>query len=153
MFLNMKKLYKLCSDKMRDYFVFDNQIKNLKEQLEFEESNQDVNSFIKSKKKVSNKVENEVIRKIMIENKINQIIIWKSIIADIIDGYKKTYKPKYDYIIEKFMNHKKDKEIEEELFMSTTTQYRYKTEIVYQVAIMALSKNLITITEVLDDEV
>ena len=37
--------------------------------------------------------------------------------------------------------------------MSTTTQYRYKTEIVYQVAIMALSKNLITITEVLDDEV
>lgn len=153
MFLNMKKLYKLCSDKMRDYFVFDNQIKNLKEQLEFQESNQDVNSFIKSKNKVSNKVENEVIKKIMIENKINQIIIWKSIIADIIEGYKKTYKPKYDYIIEKFMNHKKDKEIEEELFMSTTTQYRYKTEIVYQVAIMALSKNLITITEMLDDEV
>ena len=89
---------------------------------------------------------------LMDKNKINQIIIWKSIIADIIEGYKKTYKPKYDYIIEKFMNHKKDKEIEEELFMSTTTQYRYKTEIVYQVAIMALSKNLITITEVLDDE-
>ena len=87
MFLNMKKLYKLCSDKMRDYFVFDNQIQNLKEQLEFDESNQDVNSFIKSKNKVSNKVENEVIKRIMIENKINQIMMWKCIISDIIDGY------------------------------------------------------------------
>lgn len=152
MFLNMKKLYKLCSYKMRDYFVFDNQIKNLKEQLEFEENHQDVNSFIKSKNRISNKVENEVIKKIMIQNKINQIMIWKDLISNIIEGYKETYKPKYDYIIEKFMNHKKDKEIEDELLMSTTTQYRYKTEIVYQVAILALSKNLITITEMLDEE-
>lgn len=152
MFLNMKKLYKLCSYKMRDYFVFDNQIKNLKEQLEFEENNKDVNSFIKSKNKTSNKVENEVIKKIMIENKINQIMLWKNIISDVIEGYRITYKPKYDYIIEKFMNHKKDKEIEEELFMSITTQYRYKTEIIYQVAFMALSKNLITISEISEDE-
>lgn len=152
MFLNMKKLYKLCSEKIRDYFVFDKQIKNLREQLEFEESNQDVNSFIKSKNKVNNKVENEVIKKIMIENKINQIILWKSIISDIIDGYKVTNKPKYDYIIEKFMNHKRDAEIGEELFMSPTTQYRYKTEIVYQVAIMAISKNLITLNEIVDEQ-
>ena len=152
MFLNMKKLYKLCSEKIRDYFVFDKQIKNLKEQLEFEESNQDVNSFIKSKNKVSNKVENEVIKKIMIENKINQIVLWKGIIADIIDGYKATNKPKYNYIIEKFMNHKRDSEIGEELFMSPTTQYRYKTEIVYQVAIMAVSKNLITLNEIVDED-
>lgn len=153
MFLNMKKLYKISAEMLRDYFVFDSQIKNLKEQIEFQTSDKDINSTIKSKNKVSNKVENEVIRKIMIENKINQIMIWKDVIFNVIEGYKKTYRPKYDYIIEKFMNRKNDKDIEDELFMSTTTQYRYKTEIVYQIAIIAISKNLIILSEVIDNDI
>jgi hypothetical protein len=149
----MKKVNRLCSEKIQDYFVFESQMQNLKEQLEYEEKNQDVNSFIKSKNRISNKVENEVIKKIMIENKINQTIIWHSIIGDILERYKKTYKPKYNYIIEKFMNHKKDDEIGEKLYMSTTTQYRYKAEIVCQVAIIGLSKHLISINELLDEEI
>jgi RinA family phage transcriptional activator len=143
----MKKLHQYCSQRVKDYFSFDKQIVNLKEQLEYEESNQGVNSFIKSKNKISNKVENAVIKRIMIENKINEKILWKSIIEDVIDGYRNTYKPKYDYIIEKYMYDKKDKVIETELFMSTTTQYRYKAEFLSQIAIIALSKNLIVLSE------
>ena len=84
----------------------------------------------------------------MIENKINEKLIWKEIIGDILDGYKKTYKPKYDYIIEKFMNHKTDQDIAQDLFMANNTQYRYKQEIAYHIGIMAVSKNLILISEI-----
>lgn len=148
MFLDMKKITKISCEKLQDFFVIDKQIENLKNQLEFEENNKDANSFIKSKNKMGNTVENRVIKKIMIENKINEKIIWKELIADIIEGYKKTYKPKYNYIIEKFMNHKTDQDIAVELLMANNTQYRYKQEIAYQIAISAVSKNLILISEV-----
>ncbi len=148
MFLDMKKISKISCEKLQDFFVIDQQIENLKSQLEFEENNKDVNSFIKSKNKRGNTVENKVMRKIMIENKINEKIIWKEIIGDIIEGYRKNYKPKYDYIIEKFMNHKTDQDIAQELFMANNTQYRYKLEISYHIAIIAVSKNLILISEV-----
>ena len=73
MFLDMKKISKISCEKLQDFFVIDQQIENLKNQLEFEYSNnKDVNSFIKSKNKRGNDVK----------------------------VYKRTYKPKYDYIIE-----------------------------------------------------
>lgn len=152
MFLNMKKLHQFCSCKIKDYFSFDKQIANLKEQLEFQENNRDVNSFIRSKNKTNRQVENQVIKKIMIENRINEKILWKSIIDEIFNGYRDTYRPKYDYVIEKYMNNKKDKVIEAELFMSTTTQYRYKAEILSHIAIIALSKNLIDLSDFNNDE-
>ena len=148
MFLDMKKISKISCEKLQDFFVIDQQIENLKNQLEFEESNKDVNSFIKSKNKRENTVENKVIKRIMIENKINEKLLWKEIIGDILDGYKKTYKPKYDYIIEKFMNHKTDQDIAQDLFMANNTQYRYKQEIAYHIGIIAVSKNLILISEI-----
>lgn len=149
MFLDMKKISKISCEKLQDFFVIDQQIENLKNQLEFEYSNnKDVNSFIKSKNKRGNNVENTVIKRIMIENKINEKIMWKEIIEEILNGYKRTYKPKYDYIIEKFMNHKTDQAIGEDLFMSNNTQYRYKQEIAYHIALIALSKNLIILSEV-----
>lgn len=152
MSVNLKKIHRFCANRVKDYFLFDNQIKNLKDQLEFQESNKDRNSFIKSKNKRSNIVENEVIRKIMIENKINEKILWKNIIENVLIGYRDTYRPKYDYIIEKFMNNKTDRVIEAELFMSPTTQYRYKAEILSIVAIIASSKNLIILSEFDDNK-
>ena len=148
MFLDMKKIIKLSCEKLQDFFVIDQQIENLKSQLEFEENSKDVNSFIKSKNKRNNTVENAVIKRIMIENKINEKFMWKEIIGNILEGYKKCYKPKYDYIIEKFMNHKTDLDIAQELFMANNTQYRYKQEIAYHIAIIAVSKNLILISEI-----
>ena len=148
MFLDMKKISKISCEKLQDFFVIDKQIENLENQLKFEDNNKDVNSFIKSKNKRGNPVENSVIKRIMIENKINEKIIWKELIGDIIDGYKNTYKPKYDYIIEKFMNHKTDQDIAQELFMANNTQYRYKQEIAYHIGLVAVSKNLIIISEV-----
>ena len=147
MFLDVKKISKVSCEKLQDFFVIDQQIENLKNQLEFEESNKDVNSFIKSTSERGNTVENKVIKRIMIENKINEKLLWKEIIRDILDGYKKTYKPKYDYIIEKFMNHKTDQDIAQDLFMANT-QYRYKQEIAYHIGIIAVSKNLILISEI-----
>lgn len=148
MFLDMKKIIKISCEKLQDFFVIDQQIENLKSQLEFEENSKDVNSFIKSKNKRNNTVENAVIKRIMIENKINEKFMWKEIISNILEGYKKYYKPKYDYIIEKFMNHKTDLDIAQELFMANNTQYRYKQEIAYHIAIIAVSKNLILISEI-----
>ena len=46
------------------------------------------------------------------------------------------------------MNHKTDQDIAQELFMANNTQYRYKQEIAYNIAIVAVSKNLIIISEV-----
>ena len=85
MFVSIKKITTMGSRKLRDYFTFDKQIESLQEKLEKEEIEKDVNSFIKSKNKVSNAVENQVIRKIMLENKINELILWKGIIEDVIN--------------------------------------------------------------------
>ena len=95
MFVSIKKITTMGSRKLRDYFTFDKQIESLQEKLEKEEIGKDVNSFIKSKNKVSNAVENQVIRKIMLENKINELILWKGIIEDVINGYKKFQEHKY----------------------------------------------------------
>ena len=151
MFVSIKKITTMGSRKLRDYFTFDKQIESLQEKLEKEEIGKDVNSFIKSKNKVSNAVENQVIRKIMLENKINELILCKGIIEDVINGYKKFQEHKYKYIIEKFMYCKTDDEVSKSLYMSTATQYKYKVEIAYQISIIALSKNLITIDEIVDE--
>ena len=121
MFVSIKKMTTLGSRKLKDYFAFDKQMENLKEKLEQEETGKDVNSFIKSKNKISSTVENKVIRKIMLENKINELILWKGIVEEVINGYKK------------FQEHK------------------YKVEIAYQISIIALSKNLITIDDIIDE--
>lgn len=151
MFVSIKKMTTLGSRKLKDYFAFDKQMENLKEKLEQEETGKDVNSFIKSKNKISSTVENKVIRKIMLENKINELILWKGIVEEVINGYKKFQEHKYKYIIQKFMYSKTDDEVSKILYMSTATQYKYKVEIAYQISIIALSKNLITIDDIIDE--
>ena len=81
--LNIKKLNKFCYEKVNDYFVFDEKIKKLKDQLETSNS-RDINSSIQSKNKVNRSVENEVIKKIVIENKINEIILWRDIVEQVL---------------------------------------------------------------------
>lgn len=150
MFVDMRKVSRIVCGRLQDYFSFDKQIAELKKQLEFKEDTKDINSTIKSKNKISNVVESEVIRRIMIENRINEKILWKSIIDDVIKGYEKIHKGKHDYIIEKFMNHKRDSDIENELFMASNSQYRYKIEIVCHIIMIALSKDLISISDIIE---
>ena len=148
--LNIKKLNKFCYEKVDDYFVFDEKIKKLKDQLETSNS-RDINSSIQSKNKVNRSVENEVIKKIVIENKINEIILWRDIVEQVLNQCKKTSKYKYEYYIERFMNRKTDYIIQAEMLMSPNTQSNYKKELVLQISLLGISKNLIIVNDFIDE--
>ena len=96
-------------------------------------------------------MENEVIKKIVIENKINEIILWRDIVEQVLNQCKKTSKYKYEYYIERFMNRKTDYIIQAEMLMSPNTQSNYKKELVLQISLLGISKNLIIVNDFIDE--
>ena len=90
----VKKVRKIVNEKLSEYPIMENQIKELKSQLGSAPICKDVNSFIKSKGKTSNLTEGIAIHDIEIEERIEEYIKWKNLIDSIYDDFKKNDKIK-----------------------------------------------------------
>ncbi|MDO5556686.1 MAG: hypothetical protein Q4G05_00350 [Clostridia bacterium] len=129
---------------LKMYYFYDDEIAELERSLTMQVDNaQDVNSYIQSKNKISQKVANKAINNIIIKDKIEFYKKWKEIIKVVLEEYKETDKLKHDYMIYKFFRQYQIPKIEMLLYIKSTMQNTLRHTIIYRVALLAVQEKLI----------
>ena len=103
----------------------------------------DINSSIKSKNKISKKVESQVIKSMSIDNKINEYKKWQELIDDFLQELRKYDKTKLKIVEYKFFGNIPEDIIADELYVSKTTVRTYINDIYFEIGIQATLNNLI----------
>ena len=143
----VKKVRKIVNEKLSEYPIMENQIKELKSQLGSAPICKDVNSFIKSKGKTSNLTEGIAIHDIEIEERIEEYIKWKKLIDSIYDDFKKNDKIKAKILEYKYFANYSEDRVKDCLYLSKGALRNSIDYIQYEVGIRATYKGLIKITD------
>lgn len=138
-----KKIKKIIRKKLYEYPIYDRLINELELEKDSLEG-MDINSSIRSKNKVNRKIENQIIKNISIENKINEYKRWKEIIDNIMQELRQSDKTKLKVIEYKFLGNVPEDIIAEELYISRTTVRTYIHDIYFEIGIIAIFENLIS---------
>lgn len=138
-----KKIKKIIRKKLYEYPIYDRLINELELEKDSLEG-MDINSSIKSKNKISRKTENQIIKNISIDNKINEYRRWKEIIDNVLQELRKSDKTKLKVIEYKFFGNIPEDIIAEELYISRTTVRTYIHDIYFEIGIIAVFENLIS---------
>lgn len=125
------------------YYSIDEEIRNIKDK--YSVNDRDINSWIKSKGKITQTTELTAIKNIGIEDKIQKKIKWHYLIKGIIDNYKVNDPEKYLFIKLKYLEKCSTTKIEMKMAICRATQSRLKTEIIYYIALHAVKENLIKV--------
>jgi hypothetical protein len=141
--MRINKVRKIARAKINEYLRIDSIINGLEEQKERAEG-KDVNSFIRSKNKVSRGVEGQAINNITIDEKIENYKLWKELIHYLLEDLKLECEVKAKVIEFKIRGGAFEK-AEEEVYVSKETARNYFNEFVLEVGIMAVKRNLIEI--------
>ena len=139
----IKKIKKIIRKKLYEYPIYDRLINELELERDTIEG-MDINSSIRSKNKVNRKIENQIIKNISIENKINEYKRWKEIIDNVLQELRKSDKTKLKVIEYKFLGNVPEDIIAEELYISRTTVRTYIHDIYFEIGIIAIFENLIS---------
>ena len=137
-----KKIKKIIRKKLYEYPIYDRLINELELEKDSLEG-MDINSSIRSKNKLNRKIENQIIKNISIENKINEYKRWKEIIDNVLQELRKSDKTKLKVIEYKFLGNVPEDIIAEELYISRTTVRTYIHDIYFEIGIIAIFENLI----------
>lgn len=138
-----KKIKKIIRKKLYEYPMYDRLINELELEKDSLEG-MDINSSIRSKNKVNRKIENQIIKNISIENKINEYKRWKEIIDNVLQELRKSDKTKLKVIEYKFLGNVPEDIIADELYISRTTVRTYIHDIYFEIGIIAIFENLIS---------
>ena len=138
-----KKIKKIIRKKLYEYPLYDRLINELELEKDSLEG-MDINSSIRSKNKVNRKIENQIIKNISIENKINEYKRWKEIIDNVLQELRKSDKTKLKVIEYKFLGNVPEDIIADELYISRTTVRTYIHDIYFEIGIIAIFENLIS---------
>lgn len=138
-----KKIKKIIRKKLYEYSMYDRLINELELEKDSLEG-MDINSSIRSKNKVNRKIENQIIKNISIENKINEYKRWKEIIDNVLQELRKSDKTKLKVIEYKFLGNVPEDIIADELYISRTTVRTYIHDIYFEIGIIAIFENLIS---------
>lgn len=138
-----KKIKKIIRKKLYEYPIYDRLINELELERDTIEG-MDINSSIRSKNKVSRNLENQIIKNISIENKINEYKSWKELIDNVMQELRKSDKTKLKVIEYKFFGNVPEDIIAEELYISRTTVRTYIHDIYFEIGIIAIFENLIS---------
>lgn len=145
-----KKNISIIEDYLYIYPNFDEKVKEIRQESEMLTS-KDINSWIKSKGKISNSVECQAILEIITEEKVNKCLKWKKIIESVMKTFKEHYPERYLYVSLKYKDKCSIPKIQMKTCLSKSTQLRMKKEILYYIAIFAYKENLIKMEDI-DDE-
>lgn len=141
-----KKIVQVVEHYLKLYPFIDREIEELEKDIEFNTSNtRDINSNIKGKNKVSKAVENQIVAKIQIEDKIKKYRKWQAIIDEAVKYYRTTDSNKYTYLKLKYFKKFSISRIEIETTFSNSVQYRIRQDIVDYLALFAIKEDLLTI--------
>lgn len=138
-----KKVKKIIRKKLYEYPIYDRLINEL--ELEKDTvSGGDINSSIKSKNKISSVTEEQVIKNISIDSKINEYKKWKELIDNVLQDFRKCDKTKLKIVEYKFFGNIPEDIIADELYVSKSTVRSYLKDIYFEVGILATLNNLIS---------
>jgi len=141
-----KGIISLVESHLYSYLYMEGVILNIKEKYLVDEK--DINSWIKSKGKINRGVENEVIKKIQMDEEIEYEIKWHLVIKKVIDIFKeKNQQEKIRYIKLKYFKNSSTTKIEMEMAICRPAQSRIKSEIIYYIALYAVKEDLISVDE------
>ena len=138
----INKIKKIIRKRLYEYPLYDRLIKDLEMEKETKEG-KDINSFIRSKNKISNSIESQVIKNIACDSKIKEYKKWQELIDNILQDFRKNDKIKLKLIEYKFFGNIPEDIIAEELFISKSTVRSYLKDIYFEVGILATLEELI----------
>lgn len=141
--LDIDKMNSIIKDRLEQYRLYEDEIKKLELLKNCENKNTDINSWIKSKNKTSDKTGYSAISNIEIERKIKENIKWKTLIDEVIKFYEKDNKLFASIIKNKFYYHLPEKYNIDFSGVSKSTYYRYLQIIYCQIGINAFENKLI----------
>ena len=134
---------------LKKYSYMNKIIEKLEDDIKFMTiTERDVNSYLKSKGKISRSVEVEVMKRISIENEIKRIRKWKAVIETVLNIYKEFDPAKYEYMQLKFFTGNSVVSIKFETTLGETTQTKYRREGALYIAIFAAQEKLISMKKV-----
>lgn len=141
--MRIHKVKAIVREKLAEYFRMDDIIERLKIQKEGSKE-KDVNSFIKSKYKISRTVEGQVIKEINIDNLIEEYKEWKELIKNIFEEVKQN-DPIKTKIIDSKLKGATFEKIADEQYIGKETARKYYNEFILEVCIVAIEKKLIKV--------
>lgn len=140
--MSVNKIKKFIRKKLYEYPLYDRLINDLEINKETKEG-RDINSFIRSKNKISNSIESQVIKNIACDNKIKEYKQWQELINNILQDFRKNDKIKLKIVEYKFFGNIPEDIIAEELYVSKSTVRSYLKDIYFEVGILATLEGLI----------
>lgn len=141
-----KKIVQVVEHYLKLYPYIDKEIEELQKDIEFNSVTQkDVNSYLKSKGKVTKAIENQIVNKIQIEEKISKYRKWQKLIDDVVLIYRNKEQAKYLYMKLRYFKRYSINRIEIETTYSKSMQHRIRQDIVDYIALFAIKENLLEI--------
>ena len=134
-------IVRVVEEHLYTYYSIEIEIRDIKERYSM--TDKDINSWIKSKGRVSKSMEIQAIRNIEMEKEIVNKIKWHNLIKKIIEYYKENEPEKFLYIKLKYFEKCSTTKIEMKMAICRATQAKLKTDIVYYIALYAVKERLI----------
>ena len=125
---------------MYHYNELDKKIDILKSNMSNYEYNQSYGRYIKNR---SSSLEDEVIRKINLENRILKIQKWQELISEILQEYRTKKEIYYDFIVMKYINKESKFNIQKRLGLSLSTQKDMNAKVLHHIFLVAIEKNIL----------
>lgn len=135
------KIIHIVEEHLYTYYSIEIQIRDIKEKYSM--TDKDINSWIKSKGRVSKSTEIQAIKNIEMEQEIMEKIKWHNLIKKIIKYYEEKEPEKFLYIKLKYFDKCSTTKIEMKMAICRATQSKIKTDIVYYIALFAVKEKLI----------
>lgn len=144
--MNNYKIISIVEEHLYSYCSIELEIRDIKEKYSI--SDQDINSWIKSKGKVNKSVEIMALKNIEMTEKVKRKIRWKLMIDKVLKYYQENEEEKYYYVKYKYFEKCSTAKIEIKMAICRATQARLKSEIIYYIALYAVKEKLLKMDSV-----
>ena len=141
--MKVKEILSYVKVKVSEYPKMDSIIEGLELSKETEKS-KDINSFIRSKNKVSKNTEEQVVRNINIDKKIDEYKKWQNLIKNELEELRIKDNDLYKIVIFKITGYSFEK-IKSELYLGERTVINLYNNFIIQISLLAVKYGLIHI--------
>lgn len=146
--MRFKKIYSIVMENfINGYGLIEKNVRGLEERKE-SNNYKDINSFIRSNNKINKSVESLVIKNIIIDDNINTLLKWKTIIDCVFEEFKKEDKEKGEIIDYKLFTNFSEDTISELCDVGVKKVNKTIRDFVTEVIVLAIDEKLINVKKV-----
>lgn len=141
--MKVRKILSYVKLKVSEYPKIDSIIEGLELSKDIE-NNKDVNSFIKSKNKISRTTELQAIKNVNIDKKIEEYKKWQNLIQNELEDLKVKDIDVYKIVLFKFTGYSFEK-IKDELYLGERTVVNLYNDFIIEISLLAVKNDLLHI--------